>query len=332
MAFSSAAHPWLRLSVLSATLLLTPIAHTQALHLGERGFLLGAAARSGFAAHTAQSQGYLGVDIRTVGDPSVRDLHLRETRGVVVIMVDHDGPAWKAGVREHDVVQTINGASIDSEEQLRHVLREMQPGRNVQIGVSRDGSSQSLNAIMANRDDLGRRAWEQHYVVPAPSDTDSASNAGNEPVGSPPPAVTSKPSHSFGRALMPNHLLPVFPSYTGATVDEIGPQLAEYFGLNGRTGLLIHSVDPNSPAAAAGLHAGDVVLRVNGNAMTSRSDWNRALHDSKGHTVSVVVMREHHEQMLTVIPNNKRRGAAQPGPGVPQPPQQPHWLATMLFR
>ncbi|WP_419804297.1 PDZ domain-containing protein [Terriglobus sp.] len=329
MVSSSAAVPWLRLCLLSATLLLAGTARAQPASL-PFSCMLAAAPHSAYAGHSVSGQGYLGVDIRTVNDNSVKDLHLREQHGVVVIMVDHDGPAWKAGIREHDVVQSVNGVSVDSEEQLRHVLREMQPGRSVQIGVSRDGSTQTLNATMANRDDIGRRAWEQHYVVPAPSDNTLTANDDN--FGPPQPAVQGKASRSFGHSLMPGHLLPYFPSYTGATVDEIGPQLAEYFGLNGRSGLLVHRVDANSPAAAAGMHAGDVVLRVNGTAMASRSDWNRALHDSKGHTVSVVVMREHREQTLTVVPDSKRRGAAQPGPGQPEAAAQSPWLAVMLFR
>ncbi len=330
MASSSAALPWLRLSLLSASLLLTSLAGSQLSHGQERlSCMVTAAAHSTFAGHTTSGQGYLGVDIRTVSDTSVKDLHLRESRGVVVVMVDHDGPAWKAGIREHDVVQSVNGTGIDSEEQLRHLLREMQPGRTVQIGISRDGSAQTLSATMANRDDIGRRAWEQHYVVPAPSDNTAV--ADDDTLSATPPAPPGKTSRTFGHSLMPGHLLPYFPSYTGATVDEIGPQLAEYFGLNGRTGLLIHSVDANSPAAAAGMHAGDVVLRVNGTPMANRSDWNRALHDSKGHTVSVVVMREHREQTLTVVPNSKRRGAVQPDSGASQASAEPHWLAVMLL-
>lgn len=280
----------------------------------------------GFAGHNNSGQGYLGVDIRTVTDPSIRDLHLRETHGVVVIMVDHDGPAWKAGLREHDVVQSVNGAAIETEDQLRRTLREMQPGRAVQIGISRDGSTQTLNATMANRDEIGRRAWEQHYVPPPPE------TAVDDQTTTSAPALSSKGVRSFGHSLMPGHILPVFPSYTGAVVDEIGPQLAEYFGLKGGKGLLVQSVDANSPAAAAGMHAGDVVLRVNGTAMASRSDWNRALHDSKGHVVSVVVMREHREQTLTVIPDSKRRSAVQPPDQPETAAQQPHWLAVMLLR
>lgn len=326
MASSSAAATWSRLSLLSASLLLPIAVPAQTQHLQLWG-MLGALPHSAFAGHSVSGQGYLGVDIRTVNEGTAKDLHLREARGAVVITVDHDGPAWKAGIREHDVVQSVNGTSVESEEQLRRMLRELQPGRTVQIGISREGSSQTLNATMANRDDIGRRAWEQHYVVPAPTD-----DSGRDAAVAPPPPPPDKASRSFGHSLMPGHLLPVFPSYTGATVDEIGPQLAEYFGLNGRTGLLVQSVDSNSPAAAAGLHAGDVVLRINGAAMTSRSDWNRALHDSKGHTVSVVVMREHREQTLTVVPDSKRRSAAQPVPRQPPAATDPHWLAVMLFR
>ncbi len=261
-------------------------------------------------------QGFLGVATRTVGDPALMPLHLKETHGACVVMVDHDSPAWKAGIREHDVLLNVNGTTIDSEDQLTRLLREMPPGRSAQITLSRDGVTQTFTAVMADRDEVGRLAWEQHFVVPAPPDVP------DDTAVPPPPKVRTG---TFGHNFVGSHLLPGGAAYTGAMVDEIGPQLSEYFGLKTSTGLLVHSVDANSPAAFAGLHAGDVVCRVNGQPVATRNDWAHALHDSKGHPVSVTVMRERREQILTIVPDGKRRSdVEEPGN------TERHWLAVLL--
>ena len=276
------------------------------------------AASSGM--HNA-GQGFLGVATRTVGDTALAPLHLKEQHGACVVMVDHDSPAWKAGIREHDVLLNVGGTAVESEDQLAHLLRDTPPGRSVQIVLSRDGAQQTLTAVIADRDEVGKLAWEQHFVVPAPSDIPDDTSL---------PAVPARTrSSGFGHGFVGSHLLPGGTAYTGAMVDEIGPQLSDYFGLKGTTGLLVHSVDANSPAANAGLHAGDVICRVNGQAMATRTDWAHALRDSKGHPVSVTVVRERREQTLTILPDGKRRSdVQQPGSGT----AEHHWLAVLLVR
>ena len=53
------------------------------------------------------SQGYFGVDCRDVADSS------RTPRGAEILHVDHDAPAGKAGLREHDVVLSMNGQPVE---------------------------------------------------------------------------------------------------------------------------------------------------------------------------------------------------------------------------
>ncbi len=305
------------LSVLLAVVSGGSAACVQAAHT-PAAYMLSYAAGGG--SHAA-GQGYLGVATRTLADPALSSLHLKESHGACVVMVDHDSPAWKAGIREHDVVQTVNGTTIESEDQLAHMLRELPPGRSVQVGMSREGAMQTLNVVLADRDEIGRLAWEQHFVVPAPVESGDT--------GVPNTSRTSKSSGVFSHGLMGSHLLPGGSAYTGAMVDEIGPQLADYFGLKTGKGLLVHSVDVNSPAAAAGLHAGDIICKVNGQGVATRSDWNHALRDSKGHPVSVNVMREHHDQTLTIVPDGKRHSLAEP-PAVAE--GEHRWLSVLLVR
>src|SRR5437764_14326854 len=94
---------------------------------------------------------YLGVDTRDITHERVAELKLKDESGVEVTMVDQDAPAGKAGIKEHDVILTINGNKVESVEQLRRMIREIPSGRTMDIGVSRNGQPLKLQAQLADR-------------------------------------------------------------------------------------------------------------------------------------------------------------------------------------
>ena len=256
------------------------------------------------------SQGYFGIDIRDVTDDRLSALKLHEARGAEIIHVDHDGPAGKAGLREHDVVLQINGQVIEGEEQLRRVLRETPAGRGVTIVISRDGQSQTLSTQMADRATVEREAWEQRSTtsLPPPPPGFGSGFLGGAPITAPmnAPPITARPdpkAHSFiGTVILGS-------SYTGAALELIGPQLAQFFGSQGGNGLLVRSVDPNSPAATAGLRAGDVVVRANSIIIGGLGDWSRLVRESKARPITMVVVRDKQEQTLILVPDTKKRSS-----------------------
>ncbi len=299
----------------AAVILVASVAVAPGMLLGQSGFALA----SGISARG--SQGYLGVDIRDVSEDQIGALKLKESRGAEILRVDHDGPAGKAGLREHDVIVQMNGQAVEGEEQLRRMLRETPAGRTVSLVISRDGQQQTVTAKMANREEVERRAWQQHMTVPDPDGisgpaTPPASGAtgggGAAPRGGMGffhgggPAISPSPrgEHGFLATMMG---LP----YTGATLEPIGPQLAEFFGVQSGAGLLVRSVEANSPAATAGLRAGDVVVKLNQIAVGGIGDWSKTVHDSKGKPVPVTVLREKKEQTLTLTPDPKRRSVVE---------------------
>jgi membrane-associated protease RseP (regulator of RpoE activity) len=252
-------------------------------------FLLGGvgvpAARSG--------QGYLGVDIRDVTVDQLAVLKLKEARGAEIVLVDHDAPAGKAGLREHDVLLRINGQILEGEEQTRRMLRESPPGTTIVLLVSRDGQLMTVTTQTANREEVEREAWERHMTVPEPVPDIAIGDYSTAP----PTAAPSVRGNSFlGPTLMSS-------SYTGAMLETMSAQLAEFFG---GAGLLVRSVEANSPAALAGLRAGDVVVRVNARVVANSSDWTRAIKDSHGRPLTVVVLREKKEQTLLLTPDAKK--------------------------
>src|SRR5580700_4725387 len=94
---------------------------------------------------------YLGVDITDVTTERLSALKLKEEKGVEVTMVDQDAPAGKAGLKEHDVILTMNGTSIESKSQLQRMIHETPPGRVVTLGLSRDGAPMTIKVQLADR-------------------------------------------------------------------------------------------------------------------------------------------------------------------------------------
>jgi serine protease Do len=232
------------------------------------------------------SQGYLGVDLKEIDADRASALKLRDVHGAEVIMVDYDAPAGKSGLKVHDVILQLDGQSFDTADQLRRRLHDMPAGRTVSFLISRDGNQLTVSAQLCDRAALGPQAWSQHFSVPQPA---PAARGGESFLGNPAPATAA-----FLDSMIPKGL------YVGADVNPVRTQLADYFGVRSGTGLLVESVDSQSPAARAGLKAGDVVTKVDSQPMTSHSDWAKALRRHRGKLVQVTVMRNKQEQVLTM--------------------------------
>src|SRR3984957_14900251 len=104
-----------------------------------------------FSSDEGGTGAYLGVDINDVTTERLSALKLKEEKGVEVTMVDQDAPAGKAGIKEHDVILTMNGAAIESGAQLRRMIHEMPPGGIVTFGLSRDGQPVSVKVQLADK-------------------------------------------------------------------------------------------------------------------------------------------------------------------------------------
>jgi len=89
-------------------------------------------------------------------------------------------------------------------------------------------------------------------------------------------------------------------STSGATLESLTAQLGDYFGVKNGEGMLVRSVQKGSAAEAAGLRAGDVIVRVGDKKIADNSDWREALRSSKDGKVAVVIMRDKKEQTLSL--------------------------------
>src|SRR5882724_762830 len=241
----------------------------------------------GFSGDEESTGAYLGVDITDVTTERLSALKLKDERGVEVTMVDQDAPAGKAGLKEHDVILTMNGANVDSGAQLRRMIRETPPGRVVALGVSRDGQPVTIKVPLADR---------RKSVAYTPRSKDFKFEM---------PPMPPMPDFD-----VPVSVVVVHSSMrSGLMVENITPQLGEFFGVKSGRGVLIRSVEKGSRAEKSGFRAGDIIVRVNDQAVQDTSDFSHALRSGSSNTVTVGIIRDKKEQNLTLsLPDRKDSG------------------------
>jgi len=222
---------------------------------------------------------YLGVDIKDVTADRVSALKLKDERGVEITLVDSDAPAGKAGLREHDVILEFNGAAVDSEEQLRRLIRETPPGRTVTLGISRDGAPMKVSVQLADHSSVVAQSKPWVLVPPVPR-------------------TPAFPRNSID---IPNIQIQTYSYTLGVQTENLTRQLGEYFGVKDGEGVLIRSVEKGSAAEKAGLKAGDVIVRAGNEKLTDRSDLNHILRSHRsGGKLNLVIMRDRKEMPITV--------------------------------
>ena len=224
--------------------------------------------------------GFLGVELGEVNRDTAARLKLRDERGALIEGVTSGSGAAQAGLQKNDVIVKWDGERIDSASEMSRQIRETPAGRSVRLGVIRDGREIEVNVTLGERTSIANR----FVVTPATA----------APVRIRPERVRSvriRPEVVVRRLEGRN---------LGVSLQGMTPQLAEYFGLSKRSGALVIFVFADSPAAKAGLKAGDVILSVGAEQVEGPSDVRRALTDKSDGAVEFKILRDKQEQTLRV--------------------------------
>ena len=238
--------------------------------------------------------GYLGVDVSDVDADKAQALKLKDVRGAVITLIDHDAPAGQIGLKVNDVVLAINGQNVDNAEALRRMLRDLPPGSKLSLEISRDGNIQTMAVQLVDRKAMEHDIWARLDM-----DVD----------GIAPPAPPVMGLTGSDAPISSGFHMSIFTSTlnVGALVEPLTSQMADYLGVPG--GLMVKQVARKSEAAAAGFKAFDVILKVGTDSITTSADWDRALRSNQGKPVQVTILRDKKQQTLTLQVDSKHRSA-----------------------
>lgn len=241
---------------------------------------------------------YLGVQTQEVTKENFARFGLREVRGVAVEKVIENSPAANAGLQANDVIIRFNNEEVSGARKLSRLISEVAPDHQAKLTILRGGSEREITVTIGKRELTKAQntngTLKDWYVLPGIPEFPDRSLIPFPPNAPLPPLRPGEPN------------VFVYPGQAsrqiGVSVSALTKQLGEYFGVATGKGLLITNVRENSPAAKAGLKAGDIIVEVEGNEIKANIDLSRTLNDKKEGDVSLTIIRERNRQTVRVTP------------------------------
>jgi serine protease Do len=256
---------------------------------------------------------FLGVYAEDVSKENMGRYGMRDVRGVGITQVVKDSPAEKAGLRKDDVIVKFENDSVTSTRKLNRLVSEVAPDQTVRLGIVRGGGEQDVAVTVGKRthsmNTFDLHAMEGLRDLPQLKELEKFKEFKNLTPGDGQVwRWDGKPGDgmvfAFGNARR-----------IGVSTVQLTKQLADYFGIADGNGVLVTSVSDDSPAAKAGIKAGDVITAIDGEKVEGSGDLSRAINKKKDGEVNLTVIRNKNQRTVTVTPKND----PMPTPGaVPQ--------------
>ena len=188
---------------------------------------------------------YLGVGLQPndLTLPLAKSFGRDNTDGALVVKVMPDTPAGKSGLKVDDIILTFDGKTIRNNSHLQSVVSQTPPGKTVKVEVWRDGKKQTIDVEL-------EQMPEDFFKTPGMSGPDYEAKPGEEAFED-----------------------------LGLKLQDLNSESAEKYNHTGLKGALIVDVEADSEAARLGLRPGDLVLKVDGEEVSSVEEFSAAVKD-----------------------------------------------------
>jgi serine protease Do len=192
-------------------------------------------------------RGWLGVRIQAVTDEIAESLGLDKARGALIASVSDNGPAQAAGIQAGDVVLSFDGREVSDMRRLPRLVAETPVGKTVPVTLWRKRSESSVQVKVGRLEE---------------SDQQQASTQETPRKGAKAEAGTVKT--------------------LGLTLSDVTADLKEKFSLADDTkGVVVVDVTKDSPAAAKGVRAGDLIMEAAQEEVKSPREVNSKVEEAK---------------------------------------------------
>ena len=200
-------------------------------------------------------RGWLGVRIQQVTDEIADSLNIKPARGALIAGVDDKGPAKPAGIEPGDVVVKFDGKDIKEMRDLPKIVAETEVGKDVDVTIIRKGKEENRKVKLGRLDDGEKQAALTPKKDPPEEDKSAVKKA------------------------------------LGLDLANLNEAIRKKFKIDDKVkGVVITSVDPNSPAAEKRLQPGMVISEVQQQPVTTAADLQKRIDQLKKDGKKTVVL------------------------------------------
>jgi serine protease Do len=97
-------------------------------------------------------RGFIGVSIREVDAALAKEKELKTLNGVYVNGLTDGGAAEDAGIKEGDIITSINGVNIKTSPELQEQVGRYRPGDKIDVAVIRNNTTKTIPVILRNKE------------------------------------------------------------------------------------------------------------------------------------------------------------------------------------
>jgi serine protease Do len=202
-------------------------------------------------------RGYIGVSIQNVDATLAKANGLSKPAGVFVQSVNSGSAGAEGGLKEGDIILSVDGKEVNTSNQLQTIVASHYPGESVTLKVYRAGKSMEKKVVLKSRDS----AEEEVASRDSKEDSDEPADASSK-----------------GTLELEN---------LGMTVRNLDSKQMKEYGVS--NGVLVENVEPMSESYKRGLAASDVILSVGDQNISSVAQFDKFLKGKK--TGDAVLMR-----------------------------------------
>jgi S1-C subfamily serine protease len=214
------------------------------------------------------------------GDPDTTWIGIQlsdgEEQGAVVQSVEPESPAANAGIEAGDLITELDGTRVAGYRQLTRMIQETPVGRTVRVTLVRNGTAEVREVTLAARPGGPIRVLLNPGLERLNDQFEGLQATFTEP--------TDLRFYQNRWVARPSLRL-------GLRVEDMTPELRSFFGAASNVGILVSSVQEGTPAEAAGVRVGDVIVALDGSPVDSRADlnWSGELDDP---TITLGIIRD----------------------------------------
>ncbi|HYL75713.1 MAG TPA: DegQ family serine endoprotease [Bryobacteraceae bacterium] len=210
------------------------------------------------------TRGFMGILPQELTPDMAKAFGMPNGRGVAVAQVEPDSPAMKAGLKVGDVITAINGNSVDDVNAFRLQIAAFSPGTTIHLKIARSGQTLDVPVTLVEYD-----------MERAANDNGTPNISGGGEKG----------------------------AMRGVSVQTLTPEIRREVQTDATSGVVITDLEPDSPAAAAGLEAGDVIVQVNHKPVNTVAEFNAAVRSGASRESTLLLVKHGQGTGFVVVPN-----------------------------